>query len=372
MKPVLVLADDITGAAEIAGIAHRLGFTSEIQIQAFYPSNAEVLVIDTNTRSLTVSEATQIMQQVTLQLQGVDVEFLYKKTDSVLRGHVAAELRAVRAALKFSRVLFAPANPSLGRTIASGEYRIAGRPLHETEFLSDPDFPIRTSRVADMFESDPVFTIPDVTDEASLIAASRSMRADTLASGGGDFFNVLLQRLGPRAPRRVTVAWPPRSLTILGSLSNYSKSFLHEKIENGLPFRPIPAQLLLSLPSNPAAARAWVDGCRAVLEERRALIVKIDEIIESSLPRREVAARMAQMVAALVSDLATPLHLLVEGGATASALFQEMGVAAMEVVAEHKRGVVSLKNMKTGSLIFTIKPGSYEWPPDLPTLPANA
>ena len=75
---------------------------------------------------------------------------LYKKTDSVLRGHLAVELSAMLSATGRSTGLLIPANPARNRTISEGEYRIDDIPLVETEFARDPAFPICSSQVTDL------------------------------------------------------------------------------------------------------------------------------------------------------------------------------------------------------------------------------
>ena len=146
---ILVVADDITGAAEVAGVAHEAGcrvrFTTSWE-GLTEGEVSEVTVLATDTRSMPQSEARQCAQAVvdTLRQGENPYTHLFKKTDSVLRGWVADEL-APFAELGYDKVLLMPANPSKGRTIEQGEYRINGTPLHETVFSTDPEFPARTS-----------------------------------------------------------------------------------------------------------------------------------------------------------------------------------------------------------------------------------
>ena len=54
---LVVLADDFSGAAEIGGIGHRYGLNTEIQLTLDTISTADLVVLDTDTRSLNVTEA---------------------------------------------------------------------------------------------------------------------------------------------------------------------------------------------------------------------------------------------------------------------------------------------------------------------------
>jgi len=56
-------------------------------------------------------------------------DILFKKIDSTLRGHIAAELAAARAVLGKRPVLFAPAFPSQGRIVRNGRVHVQGVPL---------------------------------------------------------------------------------------------------------------------------------------------------------------------------------------------------------------------------------------------------
>ena len=54
---VIVLADDFSGAAEIGGIGHRYGLRTEVQLSLDLSTAADLVVLDTNTRSLGEGEA---------------------------------------------------------------------------------------------------------------------------------------------------------------------------------------------------------------------------------------------------------------------------------------------------------------------------
>ena len=136
----LVIADDLTGAAEIAGVAHRLGCRVRLTtaLEQLTPQD-EVVVIATDTRSMTREEALQATQEIIAQIArlGMRPDRLFKKTDSVLRGHVRCELEALQA-LGYQRALLLPANPSKGRLIRRRIYSIGGEPLTRTLFRHDP------------------------------------------------------------------------------------------------------------------------------------------------------------------------------------------------------------------------------------------
>ena len=126
---VFVLADDFSGAAEIGGIGHRYGLRSEVQLTLDLNTTADLMVLDTNTRSLSEDEAAKIMLDLGIALKKWNTPFyLFKKIDSVMRGHLIPELNALQNCLNFNRILLLPANPGRGRKITRGEYLINGVP----------------------------------------------------------------------------------------------------------------------------------------------------------------------------------------------------------------------------------------------------
>ena len=59
-------------------------------------------------------------------------ELIYKKTDSTLRGNIAAELRALADLFPTWRIGYAPAYPALGRTVKNGVLYVDDVPVSET------------------------------------------------------------------------------------------------------------------------------------------------------------------------------------------------------------------------------------------------
>ena len=57
-----------------------------------------------------------------------------------------------------------------------------------------------------------------------------------------------------------------------------------------------------------------------------------------------------------------PEEVVIEGGATAYALLEELGWVDFEVLCETAPGVVRLQHMPSGT-VLTLKPGSYPWGP---------
>src|SRR5688500_14541293 len=124
MRKALVIADDLSGAAEIAGIGHRYGLPTRLARERpkFFPPG--LTVIDTESRSLPPAEAATTVARCVAGIDPGAFDLIYKKTDSVLRGPVAAEIDALMTALRRPAGLLVPQNPTRARVIANGTYFI--------------------------------------------------------------------------------------------------------------------------------------------------------------------------------------------------------------------------------------------------------
>jgi uncharacterized protein YgbK (DUF1537 family) len=220
---IVVLADDLSGAAEMGGMAFRHGLSAEVltmTASSQMPTDltAEVVVIDTDSRSCSPDEAMRRVSQVAELCRALPVEWIFKKVDSVLRGHVVVELGALLHVLGRQRALLIPANPALGRTIDRGRYFVDGRLLHETDFSNDPEYPALTSHVAELLTGrarlgsarqwpisvvacdEPLpecgIIVGETTSTADLAAWAQAIPADVITSGAADFFGALLEESG--------------------------------------------------------------------------------------------------------------------------------------------------------------------------------
>ena len=119
---ILVIADDLSGAAELSSIAFAHGMTAEVQTEFQPQAEARVICLDINTRRLSADETTAVLRKLAKHVRTARPEIHFKKTDSALRGNIGAELGVLLEITARVRTVFVPANPSRGRTIRGGEY----------------------------------------------------------------------------------------------------------------------------------------------------------------------------------------------------------------------------------------------------------
>ena len=137
----LVVADDLSGAAEVAAVIGMRTTRSLVLLgldPSFPPDDDDVIVVDLDVRS-GPSHAAEAETARAVTALGASRQ-VFVKVDSLLRGHVAA---AVRGAGGFAVVC--PALPRLGRVVRGGVVRLDDVPLHETDaWRVEPTAPPRS------------------------------------------------------------------------------------------------------------------------------------------------------------------------------------------------------------------------------------
>lgn len=130
-KPsVVILADDLSGAADSSAGFARQGLRTEVVLEMRESADADVLALDLDTRVRATANACDRVVAGWHWATGLRPQWVYKKIDSKLRGHLAEELLALGRHLDpATLVAVCPAHPEAGV-----RYR-AGRPLLEDPSL---------------------------------------------------------------------------------------------------------------------------------------------------------------------------------------------------------------------------------------------
>ncbi len=131
---IAVIADDFTGAAELAGISLRYGLKVSLFTRDVKDTGADVLIVSSDSRSMNKEEALQETERILTALIELNPTLIYKKTDSVMRGYVVDELKLQQDLQGLKKIFYLPANPSLNRIIQNGKYYVGGQPIAETDF----------------------------------------------------------------------------------------------------------------------------------------------------------------------------------------------------------------------------------------------
>ena len=155
MDKLLIIADDFTGALDTGIQFTKMGVRAKIITDYQYDfqnlkEEYRLLVVNTDTRPLSPKEAYQRVFHLAANARKAGFGYVYKKTDSGLRGNVGAELKAVLDAYEENMAYCIPALPSLHRTTKDGVHYIDGVPVEKSVFGKDPFEPVLKSDVADV------------------------------------------------------------------------------------------------------------------------------------------------------------------------------------------------------------------------------
>lgn len=170
MVQLLVISDDFTGALDTGvqfagkGIKTKVLDRIPADDSVWRQSEAQVVVVDAGTRHLKGEEAYRRVYDLVKSAKRANVRYLYKKTDSGLRGNIGKELEAALAASGETYLTFIPALPAMNRITVEGIHYVDGVPIHKTAFGRDPFEPVLSAKVKDLFR--------DVVPEAVLYGES--------------------------------------------------------------------------------------------------------------------------------------------------------------------------------------------------------
>ncbi len=128
MSDLLVIADDLTGAADCGITCASHGLNSVVVMgDSAGEIDADVLCVDGNTRRLDPEKAAAETARLVRRYSGDQTLMLFKKLDSTLRGNIAAELAASLEARRSLTLggdavvaVLAPAFPATARTTSNG------------------------------------------------------------------------------------------------------------------------------------------------------------------------------------------------------------------------------------------------------------
>jgi uncharacterized protein YgbK (DUF1537 family) len=373
----LILADDLTGAADCAIAFGRRGRAAVVtwgEIGDASDRHLPVLAYDTASRGLAAEAAAGRHADVLERLSGPG-RLLFKKIDSTLRGQPAAETAAAFAHLK-SRSgsafgVFAPAFPATGRTTVDGRVLVNGRALEQAEvWQRDHTYPnadlvdvlatagirsvkvklatVRGGDLRAMFarlagEGDRIAVCDAETDrdlhliaEASLPMSSATVSSSTFFIGSAGLAHALagLDAGDVAEPPRMT-ARASGTLIVVGSLAGASRSAARELQATGtVAHFPVAPETLLDGGASRGSLAAEV--MKRLSGGGDALI----EIMMDDEPDLSLGPRLSQALADALQSVAPAIGAFAAtGGETAAMLLSRFGVNGIRLADEIEPGV---------------------------------
>lgn len=406
MPPVLgCIADDFTGATDLAGLLARSGQAVSLRIgvpEGPPDTAAGIEVIALKTRTSPVAAAVAECREALAWLQAAGTQRFFWKYcstfDSTAEGNIGPVAEALMQDIGATQTVYCPAFPENGRAIFMGHLFVGRDPLDESPMRDHPLTPMRDSSLMRLLE-------PQVTGKVGLVdhltvargAAAIRAELDRLAAGniahvvidavanadlsviaeacrdlplmtGGSAVAAPLPALYARSASAVSTApapfpaLPPGAVVLSGSCSAMTRAQVATYLKSGAPgYRLSPAELArdgagdalawLAAQSPDSApilyATAEPDDVRAA--QRELGVAEAGALVENALAHLAVAAR--DMGAARV---------VVAGGETSGAVTQALGIRQLDVRREIAPGVPWCLCESAGKPIaITLKSGNF-------------
>ena len=156
MVQLMVIADDFTGALDTGVHFASKGIRTRVIVslgddrswdEGLRSDQATVLVVDAETRHVPAGQAYRKVYAIVEDGKRAGIPYIYKKTDSALRGNIGSELEAAYRASGEEFLIFVPALPQMKRVTRGGIQYIDGTPVSRSVFGVDPFEPVTEDSV---------------------------------------------------------------------------------------------------------------------------------------------------------------------------------------------------------------------------------
>jgi D-threonate/D-erythronate kinase len=319
MTIVRLIADDLTGALDtVAQFTGRIGPLPVLLDRTTAPPEASY-ALNLSCRDGDETTAVARTRDSLCCYSGADLAF--KKIDSLLRGHWAAELAEIVRSGMFRRLVLAPAVPAHGRLTRDGLQMLAqssGNPL----LIKDIAAELKRHGVS-YGAVDPEIVLPDAESDADLdaIAKRYANGPATLWCGAAGLARAVAQE-----PPRVARPLNQPHLVIVGSRHTVTL----RQVDVFGAARP---DCLASMTAEPG----FVDRVRTTLETSGCCVVL--PALPSGLSETEATERIARGLDRLSGHLPPIGGLTVVGGETFAAFCRVLKATRLSVDGEFLHGV---------------------------------
>jgi len=401
MIKLLIISDDFTGALDTGvqlsagGAATYVTMDSDFNMSDF-TQDIDVLVINTETRHLNQDQAFKTVFSITQRALNAGIPYIYKKTDSVLRGNIGAELAAVLNASGYKQIHFIPAYPEMGRVTINGVHYADGVPIAESIFGNDPFEPVLYSDIPSIIASQtltPTYVIDQMEDEEwknkegilihdshtskdmeSIAHTLMTGKTSCLLAGCAGFAALLPKMLGIQGRESVTPVLSPHMLIACASIHPVSLAQCKDASQKGVPqYILSPKEKLDRFWIGKESANAMVNEMLLSCEENPVVILnangpgepeatylyaKENGITQERL-RTEIVSVMGYMIEALLDkELNATVFLM--GGDLLYQFAKQTGIKAISPICELEKGVVLSEALYKGKNIKLIsKSGGF-------------
>jgi uncharacterized protein YgbK (DUF1537 family) len=326
---LIILADDLTGAADCAARCHQAGLTAMITLPgARIHASGGAICCTTDSRHLPANLAVRRVHELVAGMSVHAASTWYKKIDSTLRGHVGQELDALLDALGRSSALVCPAFPAQRRGLKDGYLVLdsaPAQPLHLPTLLA------RQSRRAVA-----AIGLEDVRGGvgrlAERLAALRARGAELLVADALD--DADLQMLLEAALRALPDALLCGSAGLAGTLATYAA-------------RPSPAHREATAPASEGPA-LLVIGSGSAMAQRQIAYLRRQQLVAAFEYTAALPSALAGNITGdMLLHLPAPSPDALLNGAAARRLSEQLAAAALPLIEAARPGLLVLSGGDT-------------------------
>jgi 3-dehydrotetronate 4-kinase len=401
------IADDLTGATDLAALIARQGFsvtlvTGDVRDTATV-ADVDVIIVALKSRTIPAADAVAQSLAALDWLQAAGAQHIYFKYcstfDSTDQGNIGPVARALADRLNAQYVAFNPAFPENGRTLYQGHLFVLGRPIHESGMANHPLTPMRDPDLVRVLARQPGmdavglidwktvqggvdairaarearFLITDSLSDVDIAALGVAFADQPLATGGSAFGAAYARAVLGAADARPEAGFAAPAdkapfLIIAGSCSEATRGQI-AALPVGIPHIALDIEAVMAGKQTAEAVAAQVQahceaGATAVLLSSTAEPETLAAV--QALHGRE---QSGEAIEALLGAAAAQVHakgidrIIVAGGETSGAVMAALGVSALHIGPEIAPGVPWTKAAGANSpLWLTLKSGNFGSP----------
>lgn len=387
----LILADDLTGAADCAIAFAKSGFSSSVIFDGSQ-ANTEVVSVDVGSRPFEADKASALHRNILNNYYSSKIR-VYKKIDSTLRGQPAAETAETIAFLKKNQAgslaVVAPAFPATGRVTKNGSVFVNQVPLEKTS-IWERDHTYLSGNLSEILTSENISNkvisletirkgvnavqnalccvcregisavICDATEDEDLnIIAEATLRESSRLFwvGTGGLAAALARQEGSHKFKPVPISQRAEGvLVVVGSLAEASRESARQIVEEKAA-HPISISPDIILDNDTLQLADCLLPAKAILERGENVLVEVG--LENT-PNLEQGFFLMQNLSVALRDTALSAGgLIATGGDTAYGLLKILNVSGIQLIDEVESGVPAGLTIGDMAIPIVTKAGGF-------------
>ena len=387
------VADDYTGATDLAGLLRRSGASVKLHFglpNAPSDRSTDIEIIALKCRTEPVDKAVQDCSEAARWLLAGGAERLYWKYcstfDSTPEGNIGPVAEALMAITGQTRALYCPGFPENGRSVFMGHLFVGDQLLNESSMKDHPLTPMRDANLARVLAPqvrdsvgiwsrvaqksgdgmpDATHIIGDAVEFANLEFLITNTPPDVLLTGGSALAMPLPRLLNVGSSHSNPDPRPgPRALVLSGSCSQMTQQQVAHYIETNPSYQLHPETL------NEATIQDCIQWLRSTKQNDTPLVyataspdaVKAAQTVLGVAEAGAVVERAMALIARAAYEIGVR-RFVVAGGETSGAVTQSLGVSEVIIGREICPGVPWVFNRSGKEVIgLALKSGNFGSP----------